>query len=138
MKALDDIMDLLLLVIVTGLMLPCLLRSANNIQDMDSWGFLQQEDKTAKILCGDTADMTLNEDAMTAAEVILFLTTSETTRIRHNKIILLDGTQITVNAEDYPDKVSEYTSAMSSVLIYNRKYKITYDYESEVWRITAI
>ncbi len=138
MKALDDIMDLILLIIVIGLMLPCLLRSANNIQNMSSWGFSQQEDKTAKILCGDTADMTLNEDAMTAAEVILFLTTSETTRIRHNRIILPNGTQITVNAEDYPDKISAYTSAMNSVLIYNRKYKLTYDYTSEVWRITAI
>lgn len=137
MKILDDFIDLVLLIAVLGMMLPCLFGTLYQMQNMNNWGFRLQEDKTATVLRGDTADVIANENAMTAAEVILFVANSGNERIAKNKIMLPNGVIITVD-DKFAEDADKTASALKTSLNANSKYQITFDYKSDVWRVIAI
>ena len=134
MRAIDVILDIVVLLAILAAFLPFMVHAYSDVQDMDNWGFEYIDDKAMRNYSGDPNSGGYSSDAYSAAEVLLTACVMDYPAIYAPDWILPDGRRVTVDLE-YSANKELYTAYAHNALDVNSQYRFYFDYTSNVWRV---
>ena len=134
MRAIDILLDIVVLLAVLAVFLPFMTSAYHDIQDMASWGFECIDDKTMQSYNGDSSSDGYISDTYSAAEIMTIARIMDYPSIYTPDWILPDGQRITVDL-DYSMNKEIYTAYARGGLSTDKQYRFYFDYTSDVWRV---
>lgn len=134
MRAIDIILDIVVLLVVLAAFMPFMPSAYHDMQDMSNWGFESGDDKTMQSYNGDPNSDGYISDTYSAAEILLTARVMDYRAIDAPDWILPDGQRITVDL-DYNTNKGIYTAAVRGALSETEQYRFYFDYTMNVWRV---